>query len=76
MLDQELEHIAKTDLDGVNLRHKIISSDLVSSVRAINKDIWCWTVNELEDALRMEDLGVSAITTDRPKWLKDKVADL
>jgi len=75
-VERKLDVIARSDLDGVNLRHKIINTQLVNSLRAMNKDIWCWTVNDPEDALRMENLGVSAITTDRPVWLKEKLGEM
>jgi glycerophosphoryl diester phosphodiesterase len=37
-------------------------------------EVWCWTVNDPETALKMKNLGVTAITTDRPRWLKEQLA--
>ena len=73
------EVISKTDkilageLDGVNLRHKIIDKKLVNKFNRAGLDVWCWTVNDPDDARRMIKAGVSAITTDRPVWLREQV---
>jgi glycerophosphoryl diester phosphodiesterase len=65
--------IAESNLNGVNLRHKIIDKKLVDSFKEKGKGVWCWTVNEPEDARRMIEAGVTAITTDRPAWLKEQI---
>jgi glycerophosphoryl diester phosphodiesterase len=35
-----------------------------------------WTINDEALALRMIELGTSAITTDRPEWIRSKVEGL
>lgn len=65
--------IAASNLDGVNLRHNIVSKKLVRKFRKADKAVWCWTVNNPEDARKVIDAGVTAITTDRPAWLKDQL---
>lgn len=60
-------------LDGLNLRHAIIDRDLSEAIKEAGLDLWCWTVNEPETALEMKQLGVSAVTTDRPQWLKEQI---
>jgi len=70
---KRFDEIAAGDLDGVNLRHKIIDKELVERFKSEGKGVWCWTVNEPEDAQRMIDAGVTAITTDRPAWLKKQL---
>ncbi len=72
-INSKFDEIVESDLDGVNLRHAIISKKLVKKFRAADKGVWCWTVNDPKDALQMIEYGVSAITTDRPKWLYDAV---
>jgi glycerophosphoryl diester phosphodiesterase len=72
-IKKKFDVIAESNLDGVNLRHKIIDEALVQKFRAVNKDMWCWTVDEPEDARKVIDAGVSAITTNRPKWLSEKM---
>lgn len=72
-INKKFDKIVESKLDGVNLRYKIIDADLVAKFNAVEKDVWCWTVNNPEDARKMIKAGVSAITTDRPKWLNEAV---
>ncbi|MBK8503139.1 MAG: hypothetical protein IPL46_13530 [Saprospiraceae bacterium] len=72
-LNSRFDDISKSDLDGVDLNHQIIDTDLVRRFTAIDKEVWCWTVNTPEDAKRMEACGVRCITTDRPQWLKKEM---
>jgi glycerophosphoryl diester phosphodiesterase len=73
-VNKKYDAIASSRLDGVNLRHKIVSRKLVNKFRGINKDVWCWTVNEPKDARKVIKAGVTVITTDRPKWLNDQLS--
>jgi len=57
-------------LDGVDLRHAMITPSLVEQCHTAGLDVWCWTVNDPETAIKMKEMGVSALTTDRPAWLK------
>ncbi len=72
-IKKRFDEIVESDLDGVNLRHKIIDKKLVEKFNKAGKGVWCWTVNDPDDAKKMMDIGVTAITTDRPKWLKEAV---
>jgi glycerophosphoryl diester phosphodiesterase len=74
-INRRFDDISKSKLDGVNLNHQIIDMDLMNRFTAINKQVWCWTVNNEEDAKRMEAVGVRCITTDRPGWLRKKMMD-
>ena len=72
-VNSKFKQIKASNLDGVNLRHQIINKKLVKKFNRADKDVWCWTVNDPEDARKMINAGVSAITTDRPKWLSKQV---
>lgn len=63
----------QNNLDGLNLRHSIIDTELSELIREAGLDLWCWTVNDPASAWKMKHSGVSAITTDRPKWLKEQI---
>lgn len=59
------------DTNLLDLDHRILSSELVQTLRDAGVHVWCWTVN---DAVRMNtllDWGVESITTDRPELLND-----
>lgn len=62
-----------SDLDGVDLNHKIITKDIVWRFKREGKEVWSWTINDPADAKKMQELGVSYITTDRPAWLKKEL---
>lgn len=65
--------IQKSNLDGVDLLSGIIDKELVEFLRGAKLDIWCWTVDRLDEAIRMKELGVNVITTNRPTWLKEQM---
>ena len=69
-LNKHFDAVVESGLDGVDLQHRIIDQELVERCRASGLDVWCWTVNDPDNALKMKELGVSAVTTDRPAWLK------
>ncbi len=68
---ERMELAAQHGLDGVNLSHKIIDKEVVEMARNHGLEVLAWTVNDPEIAKTMIELGVSAITTDRPAWLRD-----
>ncbi|HDR51564.1 MAG TPA: glycerophosphodiester phosphodiesterase, partial [Mariniphaga anaerophila] len=72
-LKKKMEEAAEAGLEGVNLSYKIIDEEVVQLAKKLNLEVLTWTVNDPEIAKRMTDLGVSAITTDRPKWLKEEM---
>ena len=72
-LNNHFDAVVESGLDGVDLRHNIINRELVEQCHASGLDVWCWTVNDPETALKMQKLGVSAVTTDRPAWLKNNL---
>jgi glycerophosphoryl diester phosphodiesterase len=61
-------------LDGMNLHYRLIRASLTKKCASAGLDLWCWTVNDPETAQQMKERGVSAITTDRPAWLKEHMA--
>lgn len=73
-LNKKHDLIVESKLDGVNLRHKIIDKKLVKKYKKAGKNIWCWTVDEPEDAKKMIGLGVTGITTNRPVWLPEQLS--
>jgi glycerophosphoryl diester phosphodiesterase len=72
-LKKRLDDCVESNLDGVDLRHSMIDKSLMEQCKNLHLDVWCWTVNDPKTARKMKDLGVTAITTDRPKWLKENL---
>jgi len=72
-LNKHFDAVVENKLDGVDLRHTIIDCSTVEKCNEAGLEVWCWTVNDPETALKMKNLGVTAVTTDRPKWLKENL---
>lgn len=69
----KIPEIKKAKLDGVDLNSKIIDQQLVDELRKANLEIWAWTVDTLDETLRLKKLGINVITTNRPSWLKEQI---
>lgn len=72
-LKNKMEQAAEAGLEGVNLNYKIIDREVMAMAEAHKLEVLTWTVNDPTVARRMAELGVKAITTDRPKWLKEEM---
>jgi len=72
-VNKRFDAIVESKLDGVDLRHPIIDKSLMDKCEDAGLDVWCWTVNDPETAWKMKSLGVTAVTTDRPQWLKKQL---
>ena len=59
--------LGATDL-GMN--HRLIDADVMAAARAAGIRVAAWTVNEEADILRMVDLGVDMVMSDRPDLAK------
>lgn len=73
-LARRMRLAAKNGLAGVNLNHKIINRKVVQRANDLGLEVLAWTVDEPSEAKRLAELGVTKITTNRPKWLKGQLA--
>lgn len=51
-------------LDSLALDHKLISQDRVSTIHENGKEVWLWTVDNLDDIHRYLSWGVDGVITD------------
>ncbi|PID91393.1 MAG: glycerophosphodiester phosphodiesterase [Bacteroidetes bacterium] len=70
-LKKQLPVLVAHHIDGVDLRHSMIDVEVMKECTEAGMEVWCWTVNDPAVALKMKNLGVTAITTDRPAWLRE-----
>jgi glycerophosphoryl diester phosphodiesterase len=75
-LKNKMIEASKVGLEGVNLNYRIIDEEVMEMAKELNLEVLAWTVNDPEIAVKIIDLGVKAITTDRPKWLKEEIEKL
>ncbi len=50
---------------------EVVTEDFIADAHAVDMAVQVWTINSCEEMLRMMDLGVDAIMTDRPVLLED-----
>lgn len=70
---KRMDQILPAGLDGINLNYSIIDKELTDEAAAKGFPVLAWTVNDPAEAKRLNSLGVTHITTDRPQWLKQQV---
>lgn len=57
-------------VDGIDVYHKSISSELCRIAEKAGIDVFAWTIDTPGEARRLLDTGVAGITTNRPELLK------
>jgi glycerophosphoryl diester phosphodiesterase len=73
-LKKKMEEAAQVGLQGVNLKSSLIDEKLMDLAKQLKLDVLAWTVDDPDEAKRVIDLGVTQITTNRPKWLKEELS--
>ena len=74
-LKNKIKKAATIGLDGVNLHYKIINGKIVKLANDHGLEVLAWTVDDPDETKRLIELGVSGITTNRPAWLKEQMAE-
>lgn len=75
-LAKKMDQAVENGLAGVNLKHSIIDEAVVSMAKERNLEVLCYTVDDPKEAKRLTEIGVTGITTNRPKWLKEEMGKL
>ncbi|WP_372931707.1 glycerophosphodiester phosphodiesterase family protein [Mariniphaga sediminis] len=75
-LEKKIEQAAAAGLEGVNLHFNIVDEEVMEVAKANNLEVLVWTVDDPAVAQKLTDLGVAAITTNRPQWLKEEMGKL
>lgn len=69
--------VAKTlagGLDGLDVHWAGVDETFARSVEEAGLGLYVWTVNDPAEAARLKALGVQGVTTDRPGFLRDELA--
>lgn len=72
-LKKKIEQAAEEGLTGVNLKYSIIDEEIMAQAKALKLEVLTWTVDDPSEAQRLTDIGVTGLTTNRPKWLKEQM---
>lgn len=74
-VDKVIQTARTIRADGLDLSAKPeLTKDYAARIKAAGFRLDVWTVNDVEVAKRMIDLGVQGLTTDRPAWLREQLA--
>ncbi|MCG6186486.1 glycerophosphodiester phosphodiesterase family protein [Maribellus maritimus] len=73
---RKVAEAASEKLDGINLNYSIIDEEMMALAKENNMEVLSWTIDDPSEAKRLTNLGVTGITTNRPKWLKEEMAKL
>ena len=64
--------LKKIGADGVGVQnHPKLTNSFIKKIKNINKDVHVWTVDKADEAKKYSLLGLSSITTNKPKLIKD-----
>ncbi|MCR4802709.1 MAG: glycerophosphodiester phosphodiesterase, partial [Lachnospiraceae bacterium] len=61
------------EIDFVSMRFTMINERVVRMSHKYGKEVYVWTVNNKEDAVRLSQLGVDNLITDRPVYIRNVV---
>ncbi|KPL13187.1 hypothetical protein AMJ85_00145 [candidate division BRC1 bacterium SM23_51] len=72
--DPKLVQTAKDKgLDGVDVHYAGVTKEFVRAAKASGQKLYVWTVDDPNEAIRLVQLGVDGITTNRPEWLREQL---
>ena len=72
----QLVQIAKNKgLDGLDVHYAGVNKEFTDAVKASGQKLYVWTVDNPQEAIRLVELGVAGITTNRPEWLRKQLKD-
>lgn len=75
-VNELIETAKRIKVDGLDLSAcDTIDKRFVAKVHAANLGLAVWTVNDPEVAAAMRDAGVDSLTTDRPGWIREQLAE-
>jgi len=75
LADSLLGRAAEAGLDGLGLScHPLLTRELARQVQAAGQELYVWTVDQAEDARRVEQYGAGALATNRPAGLRADLA--
>lgn len=70
----KLQQVSDLKLNGINMQWSAIDEELVTKAKELHLEVLAWTVDDPVEAKRLNGLGITHITTNRPDWLKQQLA--
>lgn len=64
----------KNNINGLDIcADAHINEKLIQKIKSAGLMVYTYTVNDIQEAKRLINLGINGITTDRAKWLRDDI---
>ena len=73
LLEAGISRVTEAGIEGVSLLHQIIDREVMRKAGELDIEVYSWTVDNPEEAIRLVELGVKGITTNRPGWLREQI---
>jgi glycerophosphoryl diester phosphodiesterase len=67
--------VKDSGLDGLDVHYAGVTEEFARAVKACGLGFYVWTVDDPDEAIRLVNLGVDGITTNRPDWLRKQLRD-
>ena len=61
-----IQEAKKAGIDGLDVHYAGVENNFADKVRQAGQKLYTWTVDNVTEAKRLADLGVSGITTNKP----------
>jgi glycerophosphoryl diester phosphodiesterase len=75
-IDAALLKVKKARLDGVGANDTVlVDAAAVQKIHSAGWKLNIWTVDQVDEAKRLIDLGVDGLITNRPGWLKAQLVE-
>lgn len=69
----KMGEVIKSGINGINLSSKIVDQQTVTKANELGYNVWSWTIDDPQEAKRLVNLGVKAITTNRPDLMRSSL---
>jgi glycerophosphoryl diester phosphodiesterase len=75
-IDEAMLKVRKARLDGIGANDTVlVDAAAVQKIHSAGWKLNIWTVDRVDEAKRLIDLGVDGLITNRPGWLKAQLAE-
>jgi glycerophosphoryl diester phosphodiesterase len=68
-----IKTVKNNGLDGLDVHYAGVTKEFTDAVKASGQKLYVWTVDDPQEAIRLVNLGVAGITTNRPEWLIEQL---
>lgn len=70
-----IERARSKGLDGLGVHFGGVTADFAERVKGEGLKLFVWTVNKEDEARRLMSLGIDGLITDRPGWMRKRLAE-